>query len=307
MSGPPERGAFGARTAPRPTTLSARAARKLADGPLDALALMRHVCQVDRLQGEAAERMAVALLGSHPEFRRLASGHWALVDHEAVATPPTKAPPLLDAPFAVVDVETTGTRAGGGDRITEIAIVTVRGGEIVDRWSRLVNPERAIPPAITALTQITWAMVRDEPPFRAIAGEVTARLTGTVFTAHNAPFDWRFVSEELRRGTGAELSGPRLCTVRMARALLPSLPRRSLDHLTRYFGITIDDRHRALGDALATAEALRRMLRIAEQEGIGTWSALEARLGASRASRGRTASDRRRRAFPMPASEDVLA
>jgi DNA polymerase-3 subunit epsilon len=214
---------------------------------------------------------------------------------------------LLDAPFAVVDVETTGTSAGRGDRITEIAIVRVERGEIVDRWSTLVNPERPIPLHITALTHITWAMVRDEAPFRTIVPDVLSRLAGAVFTAHNAPFDWRFVSEEVRRGTGAELSGPRLCTVRMARALLPSLPRRSLDHLTRYFGITIDARHRALGDALATAEALRRLLRIAADDGIATWLELDARVGARAVPRSRTASDRRRRAFPMPASEDVLS
>lgn len=273
---------------------------------------MRHVCQVDRLQGDAAERMALALLSSHPEFRRLPSGHWALaaaIDVGAAPAPSqaSSTPSLLDAPFAVVDVETTGTSAGRGDRITEIAIVRVERGDIVDRWSTLVNPERPIPLHITALTHITWAMVRDEAPFRAIVPAVLERLSGAVFTAHNAPFDWRFVSEEVRRGTGAELSGPRLCTVRMARAFLPSLPRRSLDHLTRYFGITIDDRHRALGDALATAEALRRMLRVAADEGVTTWHELDTRVGARAMPHSRTASDRRRRAFPMPASEDVLS
>ncbi|MBL0939813.1 MAG: 3'-5' exonuclease [Gemmatimonadaceae bacterium] len=323
---------FGTSAAPRPTTLSARAAHRLAAGPLDAVTLMRDVCQVDRLQGEAAERMAQALLGSHPEFVRLPSGHWALAASEAAGSHgllikeapesmagsmplpatvtrhrPPAAPSLDDITWAVVDVETTGTRAGSGDRITEIAIATVRGGDVVDVYSQLVNPERPIPPYITSLTHITWEMVRDQPVFRQIAEPVLERLQGAVFVAHNAGFDWRFVSEELRRATGRELHGPRLCTVRMARALVPMLSRRSLDHVTHYFGIEIEARHRAAGDAVATAHALRRMLTIAKDEGLSDWDALRRRVEGPKTVRRSTASDRRRRAFPLPASEDHSA
>ena len=304
---------FGTVVAPRPTTLSARALRRLADGPLDAVTLMRDVCQVARLQSDAAERMAQALLGHHPEFVRLPSGHWALTEAGTTTSPspaggaPAAVPRLADIAFSVVDVETTGTQASGGDRITEIAIVEVRGGKVGEVFSQLVNPERPIPPYITALTQISWEMVRDQPPFRQVAPEVLDRLSGTVFVAHNASFDWRFVSEELRRGVGHELSGPRLCTVRLAKALLPDLPRRSLDHLSRYFNIEIEARHRAAGDAIATAQALCRMLRVAEGEGVRTWPELEALLAPRGPRARRTASDRRRRAFPLPVSEDDIA
>lgn len=339
---------FGTHVTPRPTTLSARAARCLADGPLDPLTLMREVCQVQRLQTDAAERMAQALLGSHPEFVRLASGHWALTASEGAPaahgilaeslsisglpaqasaaktarvqglgqvgrraqTRPAQAlawPALHEITWAVVDVETTGTRPSGGDRITEIAIATVRGGEVVEVFSQLVNPERPIPPYITSLTQITWEMVRDQPVFRQVADEVQARLQGAVFVAHNASFDWRFVSEELRRSTGRELHGPRLCTVRMARALVPELSRRSLDHVTRHFGIEIEARHRAEGDAVATARALQRMLVLAEREGLTDWPALERHVEGPAARRRQTAADRRRRAFPLPSSEDSSA
>jgi len=295
----------------RPTTLSARAAQRLASGPLDPVTLMCDVCNVDRLQADAAERMALALLSSHPEFVRLPSGHWALA---ATATAPSDAPPdhgsagsLLDVSFAVVDVETTGTSPVAGDRITEIAIAQVRGGEVVDVYAQLVNPQRPIPPYITQLTRISWEMVRDQPTFREIAPTVVDRLAGQVFTAHNASFDWRFVGEELDRGIGHLLAGPKLCTVRLARALLPDLPRKSLDHVTRYFGIEIEARHRAEGDAVATAQALVRMLRIAENEGVRSWPALEKLLSAPSPKRRLTASDRRRRAFPLPASEDYIA
>jgi DNA polymerase-3 subunit epsilon len=311
---------FGTRATPRPTTLSARAVRRLADGPLDAQTLMRDVCQVDRLQADAAERMALALLSSHPEFVRLPSGHWALAEGygapSAIGPAPSVVPSarrsvdgprLADIAFAVVDVETTGTRASGGDRITEIAIATVRGGEVTEVYTQLVNPERPIPPYITQLTQISWEMVKDQPAFRQIADDVVQRLAGAVFVAHNAAFDWRFVSEEVRRGTGRELAGPRLCTVRLARVLIPELSRRSLDHVTRHFGIDIEARHRAAGDAVATAHALCRMLTLAEREGLRTWEDLEGLVRAPMRRGRHSASDRRRRAFPLPANEDDIA
>lgn len=306
----------------RPTTLSARAAECLAAGPLDPVTLMRDVCQVARLQPDAAERMAIALLSSHDEFVLLPSGHWALREPvmagHAPATrgepapttsddrPPTSAASsgLLAVDFAVVDVETTGTRVA--DRVTEIAIARVSGGEVQDVYTQLVNPQRPIPAHISALTHITWAMVKDQPPFGQIAPDVVRRLAGHVFTAHNAAFDWRFVSNELTRG-GLRLSGPRLCTVRLARLLLPRLTRRSLDHVTRYFGIEITARHRAAGDAEATARALLRMLRIAESEGVSSWQALEARLSTPTVRRRRSAADRRRRAFPHPVTEEHIA
>ncbi|WP_411282552.1 PolC-type DNA polymerase III [Gemmatimonas sp.] len=296
----------------RPTTLSARAAQRLASGPLDPVTLMCDVCRVDRLQVDAAERMAVALLSSHPEFVRLPSGHWALRS-ATTATPSDelandgKPGSLLDVNFAVVDVETTGTSSVAGDRITEIAVAQVRGGEVVDVYAQLVNPQRPIPPYITQLTRISGEMVRDKPTFREIAPAVVDRLAGHVFTAHNAAFDWRFVGDELDRGIGHRLAGPKLCTVRLARVLLPGLPRKSLDHVTRYFGIEIEARHRAEGDAVATAHALVRMLRMAENEGVRSWPALETMLSTPSAKRRQTASDRRRRAFPLPASEDYIA
>ena len=305
----------------RPTTLSARAAQRLAHGPLDATTLMREVCQVARLQSDAAERMALALLSSHDEFVQLPSGHWSLRGSEGAGAAQRdltdgteqavsvheRSPSLTNIAFAVVDVETTGTRAANGDRITEIAIAQVHDGAVCEVYTQLVNPERPIPSYITELTQITWAMVRDQPVFRHIAPDVSSRLAGHVFAAHNAAFDWRFVSEELARGTGQQLAGPRLCTVRLARVLLPQLSRRSLDHVTHYFGVEIGARHRAAGDAVATAEVLIRMLRVAQDQGISSWAELDRLLRTPAARRGQSAVDRRRRAFPLPVREDDIA
>ena len=305
-----------ARVEPAAPSLSARAAQLLAAGPLDPHTLMRHVCRLQRLQADAAARMADVLLGTRPEFVQLDDDRWALVrDGDVVngaggaaseacppSAPPARVTALLSLPFAVVDVETTGSQPGLWDRVTEIAIVPVVAGRVGEPWSHLVHPGRAIPPMISALTGITDAMVADAPRFGEIADEVVSRLDGTIFTAHNAAFDRRFVDAELARARGVALAGTSLCTVRLTRRLVPSLSRRSLDRVTAYFGIRIHDRHRAAGDALATAEVLLRLLEIADERDIRSWDALEVLLGTP-ARRRLT----RRRALPTSVSEEEVS
>jgi DNA polymerase III epsilon subunit family exonuclease len=300
-------GAPTARVAPRATSLSARAAQLLAEGPCDPHTLMRLVCRVDRLHVDAAARMADVLLGNRPEFVQLDDDRWALIQEGQVllrpASPAARAPAQLSGPaqgleplrldtlrFAVVDVETTGSHAGLWDRVTEVAIVPVEAGRVGEPWAQLVNPDRPIPPMITALTGISDAMVARAPRFGEIAEEVAHRLGGRIFTAHNAAFDHRFVDAELSRSHGGRLDGAALCTVRLTRRLVPALTRRSLDRVCTYFGIRIDGRHRAGGDALATAQVLVRLLDIAGDRGIEHWPDLVQTLSASpsrRTARGR--------------------
>ena len=206
--------------------------------------------------------------------------------------------------YVVVDVETTGGRPFAGDRVTEIAAVAVRNGEVAEVYETLVNPQRSIPPMITAITNITWEMVRDQPTFREICPNVVSALRGNVFVAHNVTFDWKFVTHEVSRATGEQLDGRRLCTVRLARRLLPHLPRRSLDWVARYYGVDIPAavRHRAAGDAIATAHVLLGLLRDAAERGVTTWHDLDLFLGA-RASGAR----RRRTALPRTLDKDTTA
>ena len=207
--------------------------------------------------------------------------------------------PFDDIPFLVVDVETTGGSAQAGDRMTEIAAVLVNGRQVEDVYHSLVNPGRRIPWFITKLTGIDDAMVRDAPPFAEIAGDFAQHLAGRVFVAHNAKFDWGFLSAEYRRVTSAPfdaISLDRLCTVRLARHLLAHLPRRNLDAVAGHYGVAIEGRHRALGDARATATVLLGLLRDAERRDVHTWEALDRFLarGTSRA----------RRRSAMPAASD---
>ena len=199
---------------------------------------------------------------------------------------------LRELEYVVVDVETTGAGFSSGHRVTEVAIVRLNGqGKVVDDYTTLINPERPIPPMITELTNIDGWMVRDAPRFRDVAQEVRARLDGCIFVAHNAGFDWNFLSLELLRALGKPLRGRMLCTVRMARKLVPELRRRSLDSLSYFFNVPNEARHRAFGDARATAKVFRRMIDRAEERDISHWNALQKLLYAR-------APRRKRRATP---------
>jgi DNA polymerase III subunit epsilon len=196
--------------------------------------------------------------------------------------------------YAVVDVETTGTSTARGHRVTELAAVRMRAdGVVVDEFTTLINPERSIPPFITALTNISWAMVADAPRFVEVAERLCGVLAGAVFVAHNAAFDRAFIDAELQRAERAPVAGRMLCTVRMARRLVPEIPRRSLDALTVYFGVANDARHRAHGDARATAAILRRLLERAAERDVRSWAELDALLS-------RRAPRAKRRASPSP-------
>jgi DNA polymerase-3 subunit epsilon len=238
--------------------------RVLATGPADSGVIARDVLGLTRAPELVADRLAAALLGPDPRVRRDHLGRWALAQEQPGGAQ------LADIVFAVVDVETTGSQAGG-DRVTEVAVVLAGPhGRIETAFESLVNPERPIPPVVTRLTRINDEMVRDRPAFAELADEVLAALAGRVFVAHNAQFDWRFLDAEVRRTRDLRLDGPRLCTVKLARRLVPGLKNRGLDSVSRYFGIDIEDRHRAGGDARATARVLMRLLGLAAEQGATT-------------------------------------
>ena len=156
---------------------------------------------------------------------------------------------MFNYPLAIIDTETTGMTATA-DRITEIAILRVIDGELVEEWSSLVNPECSIPAEIQALTGITNAMVGIAPTFREIAHEVHRRLHDQVFVAHNARFDYGFIKNEFRR-IDMPFTAEVLCTVRLSRRLYPDAASHALDALRDRHRLTSAGRHRALGDARA--------------------------------------------------------
>lgn len=154
--------------------------------------------------------------------------------------------------YAIVDIETTGGSAGQ-DRITEIAIVHHDGEKVTGHYSTLINPERSIPPFITGLTGISNEMVKDAPKFYEVAKDIIEWTEGRIFVAHNAHFDYRFVKEEYA-SLGYTYTRHTLDTVKLARLAFPGHKSYSLGNLTQRMNIVITDRHRALGDAMATAQ-----------------------------------------------------
>ncbi|MDB4912471.1 MAG: polymerase epsilon subunit [Gemmatimonadetes bacterium] len=293
------------------TLLVDRAAAYLANGPASSQALVANVCQLSALPPVVAEHMASTLLGDYPRFVRTPDGAWRISEPVAPtwrAQEPNDEPLLTSLSFAVVDVEATGGQPFRGDRITEIAIVIVRDGQIERTYETLVNPQRSIPPFVSRLTNITWEMVSGKPTFAGVCAEVVRELDGHIFVAHNAGFDWRMVSGEVQRTSGRVLAGRRLCTVRLARRLLPQLRSRSLDSVTNWYGVEIPEggRHRAGGDAIATAKCLVRMLHDARGHGCERWSELERFLTTGSAIKKKK---RRRRplAMPQPVSRDTTA
>jgi DNA polymerase-3 subunit epsilon len=159
--------------------------------------------------------------------------------------------------YAIIDIETTGGRSNL-HRITEIAIILHDGAQILDTFESLINPEAYIPYGITELTGITQEMVSDAPRFFEIARTIVEMTEGAVFVAHNVSFDYNFIREEFAR-LGYVYSRRQLCTVRLSRKTFPGLSSYGLDNLIRFMGISVENRHRAMGDALATAELFRRI------------------------------------------------
>ncbi|HMV16574.1 MAG TPA: exonuclease domain-containing protein [Zoogloea sp.] len=153
---------------------------------------------------------------------------------------------MLAPRLAFIDVETTGANPVV-DRVTEIAILRVEDGRLVERWSSLVNPGIPIPPTIQRFTGITDAMVAQAPGFDALKDGVRALFADCVFVAHNARFDYGFIKNEFRR-IGEAFDAPVLCTVKLSRALFPQYHRHGLDALIERHGLECTARHRAMGD-----------------------------------------------------------
>ena len=160
--------------------------------------------------------------------------------------------------FAIVDIETTGGHASANG-ITEIAIAIHDGERLVDTFSTLINPQVPIPIFIQSLTGISNAMVSQAPVFDEVAASIYSLLHNKVFVAHNVNFDYSFVKHKLA-AAGYNLDCNKLCTVRMARKLLPGYPSYSLGKLCRSLDIHIEERHRATGDAMATVKLFEKIL-----------------------------------------------
>src|SRR5688572_100900 len=160
--------------------------------------------------------------------------------------------------YAIVDIETTGSYAAANG-ITEISIQVFDGNNVVERFETLINPLQTIPRYIQAMTGITDDMVENAPLFEEVADKIFSILKDKIFVAHNVNFDYSFVKASLAEA-GYEYNCQKLCTVRLARKLIPGLPSYSLGKLCHSLGISIINQHRAGGDTDATVKIFQLLL-----------------------------------------------
>lgn len=202
-----------------------------------------------------------AILGSDPRFVETHDNNWSVVGSSLLRQK------LVEATFAVVDLETTGSVIGV-DEIIELGVVVVRGGQIIDRFETLVWTDRTVPPWVSRLTGIKDEDLVGAPTFSDITETLHRLLDGNVFVAHDIRFDLPFMRWEFaRRGlTSPAVTG--LCTLELSRLIWPDLASRSLPDLSRHFGIDHISPHRASDDAVAAAGVLVRALDEAAARGL---------------------------------------
>ena len=180
----------------------------------------------------------------------------------------------IDSSFVVFDIETTGLDKTKNN-IIEIGAVKVENGKITDKWSTFVNPCQPIPEKITELTHgINDNTVKDAPKIGEIIGDFLEFCRGSVLVAHNAEFDTGFI-EKAARENGYDYDFCALDTLMLARCIYPNLHNHKLDTLTKHLGVILENHHRAVDDAKATADIFVKMLDTLRNEGktdIGTFN-----------------------------------
>ena len=160
--------------------------------------------------------------------------------------------------YAILDIETTGGKYDE-EGITEIAIYKYDGQKITDQFSSLINPQKEIQPFVEKLTGINSKMLRNAPKFFEVAKRIIEITENCIIVAHNASFDYRILQTEYRR-LGFPFERKSICTVELAKKLLPDQPAYSLGKLVRNLGIPFSDQHRAYGDAKVTLKLFEILL-----------------------------------------------
>ncbi len=166
--------------------------------------------------------------------------------------------------YVVFDLETTGLDPKS-EKITEIGAIRVENGVTAKTFSALVNPQRPIPPNITELTGISDEMVKDCRTIDEILPEFLEFCGGATAVAHNARFDVSFIKAACAQ-TGRTFENPAIDTVELSKELFPEEKKHNLDALTTRLGISLENHHRAVDDATATAEAFIKMMNMKEEK-----------------------------------------
>jgi len=235
--------------------------------PLTRAELARHMFGSAALPDALAapwEKLVDRLLRPSPLFTSDDGGVWRLAAWDAGALP------LDRAEFAVVDVETTGL-APGRHRLIEVGAVIVRGGELFDTFSQLINPERRIPQFITQFTGISHKMLARAPLAATVLPKLRDFIAERPIVGHNIGFDLNFLNYEADRcnlSPAFPTSG--VDTITLGRRYVTGMRRARLDRLAAALHVPVSNRHRALGDARITAQIFALLLARARAEGCAT-------------------------------------
>jgi DNA polymerase III epsilon subunit family exonuclease len=165
---------------------------------------------------------------------------------------------LRNLPYVVFDFETTGLDHAY-DRIIEIGAQKILNGQVLGEMTSLVRVDGDLSRVIQKITGISPEMLADQPTIEECLPSFLSFIEGSVLVAHNASFDLNFLKSEASR-QGVDLEWATLCTLKMARMLLPELERKNLDSLAQHYGLTFESRHRSIGDVKVTAQILSLLL-----------------------------------------------
>ena len=179
--------------------------------------------------------------------------------------------------YVILDVETTGLEPTQHE-LTEIGALKIQGEEIKEIFSTLIQPRIPIPPEITQFTGIDDEMVKHSPSAAEVLPKFIEFIDGSILIAHNAEFDLAFIKQNLKQVSDKELSNDVICTVKLARHLLPNLENYKLHTVANHFGIPVKNRHRAMGDAEATFQIWIKFMALLKEKGIGNQRDLDSLL-----------------------------
>lgn len=174
----------------------------------------------------------------------------------------------IDTTYCVLDLETTGFSATT-EKITEVGIMKVKDGEVIDQFSCFVNPEKHIPQRVTEVTNITDDMVKDAETIEQVFPKILEFIEGSVLVAHNAPFDMGFLKQNAKT-LGYEFDYTYLDTLSLAKDLFPDYKKYKLGKIAENLGIKVEVAHRALDDVDTTVKVFNVMIDMLKKRGAET-------------------------------------
>ena len=175
---------------------------------------------------------------------------------------------LNDATYCVLDLETTGISITT-EKITEVGIMKVKNGEVIDEFEIFVNPEKPIPQRVVEVTNITDEMVKDAETIDKVFPKILEFVGDSIIVAHNASFDVGFLKHNAKL-LGYEFNNTYIDTLPLAKDLFPDLKKYKLGKIADSLGIEVDVAHRALADVDTTVKVFNVMLKKLKDKGINT-------------------------------------